>query len=326
MNTAKGKTDYSTSTHRTSHDQYVGKQYGRWTILEILPELSKNGSVLCRARCSCERHTEKIAQLCVIRSGRSLSCGCINRELTSQRNATDLTGQKFNKLTALYKTGEKYSDGSIMWHCQCECGNFRDVPSTFLKSGGVKECEACSRKTHVEATKLANTKYDDFDRAIAHVFNGMQQRCYNPKTDDYPRYGAKGVTIYQGWLDDVSSFVKWAKETGYRRGMTIERKDGSKGYTPENCTWKDRVDQQNNLKSNHVIDVDGRRFTLTQCVRITGNETKHVDRVFESDSEAADIVRRILKDRADKNLPDPIEVMAQKRELERHLALYPINM
>lgn len=35
--------------------------------------------------------------------------------------ARDLTGQKFFRLTALYPTEER-RNGSIVWHCKCECG------------------------------------------------------------------------------------------------------------------------------------------------------------------------------------------------------------
>lgn len=34
----------------------------------------------------------------------------------------DLTGQKFNMLTVLNIT-DKRQNGSVVWHCKCDCGN-----------------------------------------------------------------------------------------------------------------------------------------------------------------------------------------------------------
>ena len=49
------------------------------------------------------------------------------------RIAEDVTGQKFNNLTALYK-----QDGK--WVCQCICGNITSVNLTRLKNGRIKSC------------------------------------------------------------------------------------------------------------------------------------------------------------------------------------------
>ena len=40
----------------------------------------------------------------------------------------DLTGQTFNRLTVLYPLKER-KNGSVVWHCKCECGNECDVVS-----------------------------------------------------------------------------------------------------------------------------------------------------------------------------------------------------
>ena len=57
----------------------------------------------------------------------------------------DLTGQKFGRLTALYR-GEKVKDGNhVKWYCVCECGNYCWVGSNELKSGNTKSC-GCLKK------------------------------------------------------------------------------------------------------------------------------------------------------------------------------------
>lgn len=60
----------------------------------------------------------------------------------------DLTGQKFNKLTVLYRVYPNTKSGNARWHCICDCGNECDVVGTSLKSGHTKSC-GCNIKIHM---------------------------------------------------------------------------------------------------------------------------------------------------------------------------------
>ena len=57
--------------------------------------------------------------------------------------ALDLTGQRFGKLIAINKLNKRAS-GCIVWLCQCDCGNFTEVKSSYLKSGHTTSC-GCNR-------------------------------------------------------------------------------------------------------------------------------------------------------------------------------------
>jgi hypothetical protein len=59
----------------------------------------------------------------------------------------DLVGKRFGKLTVIAECGRKY--GAVLWHCQCDCGNYKDAISEELKNGHVKSC-GCLK---AEATK-----------------------------------------------------------------------------------------------------------------------------------------------------------------------------
>ncbi len=66
------------------------------------------------------------------------------------RNKEDISGQKFESLTALRPVGQKLSQvGAILgtlWECQCDCGNLRVVLRKHL--GRVtKKCETCVGET-----------------------------------------------------------------------------------------------------------------------------------------------------------------------------------
>lgn len=51
----------------------------------------------------------------------------------------NIAGQHFGKLTALDPTENRY-DGSVVWHCKCDCGNDAFVPLKLLTRGSVKSC------------------------------------------------------------------------------------------------------------------------------------------------------------------------------------------
>lgn len=58
----------------------------------------------------------------------------------------DLTGQTFNRLTALYPLKER-KNGSVVWHCKCECGNECDVVQPSLVKGRTKSCGCLKKET-----------------------------------------------------------------------------------------------------------------------------------------------------------------------------------
>lgn len=55
-------------------------------------------------------------------------------------------GQKFNLLTVIEKT-TKRKNNSIVWLCQCECGNYKEVTSSDLNANRVKSCGCLNQKT-----------------------------------------------------------------------------------------------------------------------------------------------------------------------------------
>ena len=69
---------------------------------------------------------------------------------------------------------------------------------------------------------------------IGRLHYDMMRRCYNPKSIMYKDYGAKGIGVCQEW-HDREIFREWAKSHGYKKGLKLERIDGSMDYSPENC-------------------------------------------------------------------------------------------
>jgi len=68
-------------------------------------------------------------------------------------------------------------------------------------------------------------------------FYRLRDRCYNPYSANYRRYGGKGITICREWMEDPERFISWALENGYRPYLHLHRKDNDVGYSPDNCEF-----------------------------------------------------------------------------------------
>ena len=160
----------------------------------------------------------------------------------------DLTGQQFGRLVVTERAGnDKYY--RAMWKCQCDCGEIRVESSSNLLRGLVKSC-GCLRS---ENSRNSITHGKRKTRLYG-VWSDMKTRCYNPKTHNYQRYGGRGITVCDEWLNDFQAFYDWAMANGYDENApymkcTIDRIDNDKGYSPDNCRWVD-VATQNKNKSN----------------------------------------------------------------------------
>lgn len=89
----------------------------------------------------------------------------------------------------------------------------------------------------------------------------MLDRCLNPKADNYKHYGGRGITVCDRWLE-VENFIA---DMGERPpGFSLERLDGNKGYSKDNCVWADRKTQARNKRTNVVGTFKGKTATLIE--------------------------------------------------------------
>ena len=120
----------------------------------------------------------------------------------------------------------------------------------------------------------------------------MKSRCYNSATQFFYRYGGRGITVCDEWRNDFESFRSWSEATGYRDGMTLDRKDNDLGYSPDNCRWTDRVTQANNRSSNRMLTLDGETHNVTEWAAIIGADPRKLfNRVYAGWSDA-EILKR----------------------------------
>ena len=93
------------------------------------------------------------------------------------------------------------------------------------------------------------------------IWESAIQRCHNPKQTNYYRYGARGIRVCAEWRD-YATFRAWAVSHGYAKGLTLDRKESSGNYEPDNCQWIPAREQQWNQRNNHRLTLNGVTKTL----------------------------------------------------------------
>jgi hypothetical protein len=65
-------------------------------------------------------------------------------------------------------------------------------------------------------------------------WNGMKNRCLNPKVKDFKYYGGRGISIDPRWM----LFENFLADMGERpEGTTIDRIEVNGNYCKSNCRW-----------------------------------------------------------------------------------------
>ena len=112
-------------------------------------------------------------------------------------------------------------------------------------------------------TKHGHATRDEGTSRMYQTWLSMKARCLNPSHQSYARYGGRGVTVCEKW---VNSFESFYRDVGDPPSLkhTLDRIDNDRGYEPSNVRWATRKEQSNNISTNVWVEYDGKRMTWAQ--------------------------------------------------------------
>lgn len=167
-----------------------------------------------------------------------------------------LIGKKFGRLTVTSiapiqrnASGKTRSAVEVV----CDCGKTKVIATTQIQSG-TSSCGCLSKEL---LSNRATTHGMSKTRAYK-IWKAMRERCLNPTSSGYKKYGARGITVCDRW----SSFELFLLDMGEApEGTSIDRINTYGNYEPENCRWATLAQQAVNTRRNYLITING----ITKC-------------------------------------------------------------
>lgn len=170
-------------------------------------------------------------------------------------------GDKFTYLTVLKTRTDKTSFGGYKHICRCICGKLKSVPDGALKS---KSIASCGCKTRSRTHGMTDTK-------TWQAWRSMRERCENKNHRAYKNYGGRGIGICMKW----KKFEKFLADMGVApENLSLDRIDNNKGYSPKNCRWATRAEQNSNTRRSRIVTIDGKDMTLGDAAKKLGMKYK----------------------------------------------------
>jgi len=167
-------------------------------------------------------------------------------------------GDVFGRLTIINEANSRHH-----WVCICACGTKCEVMKRHLQSGKTSSCGCLHRE------QLANrVRTHGASETVTYArWRSMRARCMLPNSKSFPKYGAKGITVCDRWKDSFENFLSDMGECP-SPSMTVERLNNSLGYSPDNCKWATRTEQNRNTSSNRMLTFRGETHCVSEWAEI----------------------------------------------------------
>ena len=162
----------------------------------------------------------------------------------------DISNQRFGSLVAIKPIGKQLTNqgrANVVWEFKCDCGNTHVISGYSVVAHAKKATNpkapscGCVNK---ETTRIVNFKHGYYKHPLFWVWVSMVDRCYNPNSTNYHKYGAKGVYVCDEWKHDAQTFIEWALNNGWKKGLYLdkdvlccEQNISVKVYSPSTCKF-----------------------------------------------------------------------------------------
>jgi hypothetical protein len=164
----------------------------------------------------------------------------------THHNFKDIAGKRYGILTAVKPL--RSVKGSWQWLMLCDCGKSCAKQTSDLqkeaKKGRMQNCGCLTRLLIGQA----NTTHGMSGHPLYIVWRNMRNRCYKEWEPAYKNYGARGITVCVRWRDSFENFSA-DMQSIYAPGLTLERRNNGRGYSPSNCYWATCTEQAQNTRN-----------------------------------------------------------------------------
>lgn len=176
----------------------------------------------------------------------------------------NLAGRTIGKLLVLER--EKKRAGHYYWRCRCDCS--REVSlrhDVLVRPEGTRSCGCFYRRMPPNGNRWHGLSKLPENA----IWRSMIGRCTIPSHSSFDRYGRRGITVCDRWLNSFEAFLE---DMGRRPSPrhSIERGDNDGPYAPWNCQWVIRKVQDRNNRRNHRITAFGETLPLIDWAARTG--------------------------------------------------------
>lgn len=196
-------------------EDLTNKRFGRLTALKLV----KNKGWECLCDCGNIVYVEGSN----LKNGNTKSCGCLQRDRTSESSYKSLVGLRFDMLAVL-KRLENNRYGHVQYLCQCDCGNTTIVDASNLRQGNTHSCGCiksigeykikCWLKQH-NIPFISQYSHEDIFLSSGHrpifdfaIFNNQNQLQYFIEYNGKQHYQATG-----GWNTDENYLATVQRDT-----------------------------------------------------------------------------------------------------------------
>ncbi len=179
----------------------------------------------------------------------------------------DLANQRFGRLLPVAPVAKVGTRGRPLWLCLCDCGKPCIVTPASLRNGRTTSCGCFG----IEQRTLANRKHGHSSHGkpsgAYQSWYSMKQRCDNPKTPGFERWGGRGITYAAKWAE----FASFLADMGDRPdGSQLDRINNDGNYEKSNCRWATPKENCNNTSRSRRHKFDGRMLTVGEIANERG--------------------------------------------------------
>jgi len=167
----------------------------------------------------------------------------------------DLTGLRVNRLTVILPVGTRPPGFKMFWLCVCDCPerNTVIVASDKLRSGHTQSCGCKGAEGRLRASTKHGHARKGKNTSEYTTWINAKHRCNDPIYEHYERYGGRGISMCERWLNSFENFLA-DMGTKPTPKHSLDRINNDGNYEPRNCRWAThRIQMKNRDKPSNTL-------------------------------------------------------------------------